>query len=312
MHETPPPSESAPSESAQRSEQPRRLLLVHAHPDDETLTTGATMAAYAAQGVEVTLVTCTLGEEGEVLLADKEHLAAHHADQLGAHRAEELAAAMVALGVTDHRRLGGDGRFRDSGMMGTGANDRSDNFWHADLLDAATELVTVIRQLRPQVVITYDDFGGYGHPDHIQAHRVTMYAVSLAAVPSFREDLGDAWQVSKLYWPALPRSVVTAALEAIPAEQRRQLTGDADLSEAPFLVDDDKLTTRIDARDFLDHKVAAMRAHASQIDMESPFFAMSAVAGPEALGMEYYRLALGSPGPRDDSGWETDLFAGID
>jgi N-acetyl-1-D-myo-inositol-2-amino-2-deoxy-alpha-D-glucopyranoside deacetylase len=298
--------------SATTTRAARRLLLVHAHPDDETLTTGATMAAYAAQGAAVTLITCTLGEEGEVLLADKEHLAAHHSDQLGAHRAEELAAAMVALGVADHRRLGGDGCYRDSGMMGTPANERPDNFWNADLLAAASLLVEVIRDVRPQVVITYDDFGGYGHPDHIQAHRVTMYAVSLAAVPSFREDLGPAWQVAKLYWPALPRSVVTAALEAIPAEQREQLTGDMDLADAPFLVDDDKLTTRINAVGFLDQKLAAMRAHASQIDMESPFFAMSAVAGPEALGMEYYRLALGTLGDRDDSGWETDLFSGID
>jgi N-acetyl-1-D-myo-inositol-2-amino-2-deoxy-alpha-D-glucopyranoside deacetylase len=290
----------------------RRLLLVHAHPDDETLTTGATMAGYAADGVQVTLVTCTLGEEGEVLLEGKAHLAAHVDDELGPHRADELAAAMAALGIADQRQLGGPGRYRDSGMMGTPANDRPDNFWHADLLQAATEVVAVIRELRPQVVITYDDFGGYGHPDHIQAHRVTTYAVTLAAVPSFRPDLGPRpWSVSKMYWTAFPRQVMIDAVAAVPEENRRELFGELDPSEAPFLIDDALVTTRFDGVPFLSQKLAAMRAHASQIDMESPFFAMSAVAGPEALGHEHYRLALGQLGPVSVDGFETDLFAGL-
>ncbi|MCB9413391.1 MAG: N-acetyl-1-D-myo-inositol-2-amino-2-deoxy-alpha-D-glucopyranoside deacetylase [Actinobacteria bacterium] len=291
----------------------RRLLLVHAHPDDETLTTGVTMARYAQEGVQVVLVTCTLGEEGEVLLADKAHLAAAHQDALGPHRLEELTAAMACLGVADHRQLGAVGRYRDSGMVGTEANTRADNFVQADLGEAATELVRVIREVQPQVVITYDDFGGYGHPDHIQAHRVTTYAVSLAAVPSFRPDIGpEPWQVSKVYWPALPREVTTQALARIPAEQLTQFVGDADLADLPFLVDDEFVTTRIDGRPMLDRKIAAMRAHASQIDMESPFFAMSAVAGPDALGYEHYRLAAGSLGAADDDGFEDDLFAGLE
>lgn len=288
----------------------RRLLLVHAHPDDETLTTGATMARYVAADAQVTLVTCTLGEEGEVLLPDKTHLAADATDELGPHRAEELAAAMAELGVRDQRQLGGPGRFRDSGMVGTEANARPDNFANADLLEAATLLVAIIRELRPQVVVTYDDFGGYGHPDHIQAHRVTMYAVSLARVPSFRPDLGPAWAVSKLYWPALPRKIIVDAMANVPAEVTADLFGGADPADAPFLVDDEAVTTRIDGREFLDQKVAAMRAHASQIDMESPFFAMSAAAGPDALGYEFFRIALGDA-VVDESGYETDLFAGL-
>lgn len=289
----------------------RRLLLVHAHPDDETLTTGATMAAYAADGVHVTLLTCTLGEEGEVLLADKAHLAAHEEDALGPHRAAELAAAVAALGIAEQRQLGGPGRYRDSGMVGTPANERPDNFWHADLLEAASELVAVIRELRPQVVITYDDFGGYGHPDHIQAHRVTTYAVMLAGVPSFRTDLGEPWSVSKMYWTAFPRQVMIDAMAAVPEENRRELFGDVDVAEAPFLIDDALVTTRIDGVAFLPQKLAAMRAHASQIDMEGPFFAMSAVAGPEALGLEHYRLVLGELGPVSADGFETDVFAGL-
>ena len=141
----------------------RRLLLVHAHPDDETIGTGATMARYAAEGAQVTLVTCTLGEEGEILLDEFAHLAADKEDALGSHRQAELGAAMRELGIEDWRLLGGPGRFRDSGMIGTPGNDNPASFWQADLLEAATELVGIIREVRPQVVVTYDDFGGYGH-----------------------------------------------------------------------------------------------------------------------------------------------------
>ena len=186
----------------------RRLLIVHAHPDDETITTGALMAGYVRDGVQVTLVTCTLGEEGEILLEDAQHLAADQEDRLGEHRYEELAASMRVLGVTDWRLLGAPHKYRDSGMMGTDSNNRDDCFWRADLLEAASDLVAVIREVRPQVAVTYDDFGGYGHPDHIQAHRVLMYAVSLAAVPSFRLDLGEPWKVSKVYWTALPKGML--------------------------------------------------------------------------------------------------------
>ena len=275
----------------------RRLLLVHAHPDDETLTTGGTMATYAAQGVDVTLVTCTLGEEGEVLLPELAHLAAEHHDALGPHRLTELAAAMEILGISDHRRLGGDGHYRDSGMVGTPANNRADCFWRADLLEAATHLVAVIREVRPQVMITYDDFGGYGHPDHIQAHRVAMYAAVLAAAPSFRPDLGDPWEIAKIYWPAIPRGVMMRAMAAMPAEQREAIERDIDPQNAPFLVDDELITTVVDARDYEPVKLDALRAHATQIDAEAPFLAMSALMGPDALGLEYFRIARGPLAP---------------
>src|SRR5439155_19290725 len=139
------------------------------------------MAYYVAQGVQVTLLTCTLGEEGEVLGPEYAQLAADQADQLGGLRISELDAAMRALGVTDHRFLGGPGRFRDSGMMGTAANDHARAFWRAatdpSVFDAAVAAaVEVIREVRPQVMITYDDNGDYGHPDHIMAHRVASVA----------------------------------------------------------------------------------------------------------------------------------------
>lgn len=288
----------------------RRLLLVHAHPDDETLATGGTMARYAAEGVQVTLVTCTLGEEGEVLLGDLGHLAAEFEDALGPHRLAELAAAMAELGVTDHRRLGGDGAFRDSGMVGTASNDRPDCFWRADLLAAARPLVEIMREVRPQVLITYDDFGGYGHPDHIQAHRVAAYAAFLASVPSFAPELGPAWEIEKVYWPAFPRSIVAAAIEAAPEDLRSQVFGGADPAEAPFLVDDDLITTRIDTADYLSAKLAAMRAHATQIDMDSPMFQLMAAGGGLGFGSEYYRIAKGEP-VLVAGDLEQDLFAGL-
>lgn len=290
----------------------KRMLLVHAHPDDESIATGATMAKARAEGIDVTLVTCTLGEEGEILVPDVAHLAADQDDQLGAHRMEELAAAIAALGVTDWRLLGEPGKYRDSGMIGTSSNDREDCFWRADLLDATRDLVVVIREVRPQVVITYDDFGGYGHPDHIQAHRVTMYAIALAAVPSFAPELGAAWDVQKVYWPAFPRAVMRAGIEALKAMGDESEFATMDPDNIPFTVDDELVTTAIDGTSFLDAKLAALAAHKTQINVDGGFFALSNNLGSQALGVEYFRLAKGTPaGPVDDQGRETDLFAGV-
>lgn len=290
----------------------QRLLLVHAHPDDETITCGALMAGYVARGTQVTLVTCTLGEEGEVLLEDKQHLAADAQDQLGAHRYEELAAAMAVLGVTDWRLLGEPHKYRDSGMAGTPANDRADCFWRADLLAEATDLVAVIREVRPQVAVTYDDFGGYGHPDHIQAHRVLTYAVALAAVPSFRPDLGAAWQVQKVYWTAMPKGMIRDGIKAL--REAGEETGFAamDPDNIPFGVADDLVTTAVANTDFLDAKMTALAQHASQVQTDGGFFALSNNLGSKAMGIEYFRIAQGEvAGPFDDTGHETDLFNGI-
>lgn len=269
------------------------------------------MAKYVDEGVHVTLVTCTLGEEGEILLPDLAHLASDQQDALGAHRQTELAAAMAELGVTDHRLLGGAGRFRDSGMVGTPPNERPDAFWRADLLEAAAELVSVIREVRPQVVVTYDDFGGYGHPDHIQAHRVTHYAVMLAASPTFRAELGAPWQVSKVYWTAFPRSIVIAGIEAMKAQGVDDGFAAMDPDDLPFACDDALVTTAVAAPDMLDRKMAALRAHGTQVSVDGGFFALADNVGAEAFGTEYYRLAEGSLGPLGADGRETDLFAGL-
>jgi N-acetyl-1-D-myo-inositol-2-amino-2-deoxy-alpha-D-glucopyranoside deacetylase len=290
----------------------QRLLLVHAHPDDETIGSGATMAKYVANGAHVTLVTCTLGEEGEILVPELAHLAADQSDELGKHRITELAAAMAELGVTDWQLLGGPGTYRDSGMVGTEPNERPDCFWRSDLLEAAKHLVKVIRQARPQVLVTYDDFGGYGHPDHIQAHRVATYARDLAAVPTFAPELGAPWMIEKVYWTAFPVSVMRAGIEMLKAAGEDTGFAAQDPDEIPFACPDEYVTTAIDGGEFADQKLRALRAHATQISTEEGFFALSNNLGSQVMGTEYYRLVAGVPaGPFDELGRETDLFNGI-
>ena len=292
----------------------RRLLLVHAHPDDETIATGSTMARYATEGVQVTLLTCTLGELGEVLVPELAGISAERADQLGGYRIAELAAAMGELGVTDHRFLGGAGRWRDSGMMGTPGNDDPRAFWRcaadqAAFAEAVSQAVAVIREVRPQVLVTYDENGGYGHPDHIMAHRVAMAALEQAAQPGGD---GGAWQVEKVYWPAFPRSVLQRGIDLLKESGDNSFFGVDDASELPFGDDDASVTTAIDGTGFAGAKMAAMRAHATQISLDGPFFALSNNIGQEVLGIEYFRLVRGSAdGARDADGRETDLFAGV-
>jgi N-acetyl-1-D-myo-inositol-2-amino-2-deoxy-alpha-D-glucopyranoside deacetylase len=288
----------------------RRLLLVHAHPDDESIGTGATMAKYAAKGAGVTLVTCTLGEFGEIIPPDLANLAWDRDNRLGEHRIGELAAACAALGVGDHRFLGGPGHWRDSGMMGTPSNDWDGAFWRADVDEAAGVLLEVIKDVRPQVLVTYDSNGFYGHPDHIQAHRVAWRAFEMA----------DGL-VRKFYATAVPKSVLAEGLELMRNAEAGQATEPAgsqflavtSVEELPFGVPDEQVTTEIDGREYLGAKLAAMRAHASQIAVDSPFFALSDRVGQRAFGYEYYTLLAGPRGRGAGShGWETDLFAGID
>jgi N-acetyl-1-D-myo-inositol-2-amino-2-deoxy-alpha-D-glucopyranoside deacetylase len=292
----------------------RRVLFVHAHPDDETINNGVTMAKYAAMGAHVTLVTCTLGEEGEVLVPELAHLAAGQDDRLGEHRVGELAAAMEALGVRDFRFLGGPGHYRDSGMMGEPSNDRPECFWQADVDEAARHLVEVVRELRPQVVVTYDDNGGYGHPDHIQAHRVTMRAVELAASRSGEDD--EPWTVAKVYWVVLPKSWWRESLRALRASgDVTTFEGLDPEGELPMGVEDDVVTTVVDAAEHVEAKLAGMRAHATQITVDGPFFALSNNLGNAVWGREAYALVRGELGPeqeRDADGRETDLFSGLD
>ncbi|MFJ9428821.1 N-acetyl-1-D-myo-inositol-2-amino-2-deoxy-alpha-D-glucopyranoside deacetylase [Streptomyces sp. NPDC101490] len=288
----------------------RRLLLVHAHPDDESINNGVTMARYAAEGALVTLVTCTLGEEGEVIPPGLAHLAPDREDRLGPHRAEELADAMKELGVTDHRFLGGPGRFRDSGMMGAEQNRRAHAFWNTDVDTAAPHLVEVIRETRPQVLVTYDPDGGYGHPDHIQAHRVATRAAELAADPAFRPDLGPAHAIAKIYWNRVPRPVAEAGFARLRAEGS-VFPADATIGDVPGVVEDDRITAAIEADPGLTaRKSAAMAAHLTQVAVDGPFFALSNDLGQPLFTTEYYELVHGVPGAPAGTR-ETDLFAGV-
>jgi N-acetyl-1-D-myo-inositol-2-amino-2-deoxy-alpha-D-glucopyranoside deacetylase len=287
----------------------KSLLLVHAHPDDECIPTGATIAKYADEGARVTVVTCTLGEAGEIVTDDLKHLADAGEDALGEHRRTEMAEAAKVLGITDHRFLGGPGRWRDSGMMGTPENDDPRCFWRADLDEAVAELVTVIREVRPQVVVTYDENGDYGHPDHIQAHRVTVAAIDEAKDPAY--GTGEPWQVSKLYQTAFPKSVLQAGFEHFKSTGDEFFAAYENAEEMPFGTPDALVTTRVRATGQIDRKLAAMRAHRSQIAPDFLFFALPDELR-DGMGDEHYTLRRGEVGPdRDEQGWETDLFSGL-
>jgi len=297
----------------------RRLLLVHAHPDDESINNGLTMAKYVAEGAEVCLVTCTLGEEGEVLVDELGHLAADQRDELGQHRLGELKAAMDVLGVTDYLRLGGDGRFRDSGMawgetgLAVARTELKGNiFWTTDLLEAANELVPVIRSRRPQVLVTYNEMGGYGHPDHIQAHRVAMYGSLLAGVASYRPDLGHAWAVPRTLWTTMSRLRMVEGIRRLrEAGDTETFSGfDPDSPEVPFGSPDADIDAAIESPEHLPAKLGAMRAHATQITEDGPFFSGRAVLGDSMWGTEFYSLAAGVPFS-ETGRWADDLFAGL-
>jgi N-acetyl-1-D-myo-inositol-2-amino-2-deoxy-alpha-D-glucopyranoside deacetylase len=287
-----------------RNPETPRLLLVHAHPDDETINNGATMASYVAKGVQVTLVTCTRGEEGEILVPELAHLASDKSDGLGIHRETELADAMRELGVTDFRFLGAPDRmWRDSGMMGTAPNERPDVFWQADVTEAATHLLQVIMDVRPHVMITYDTNGGYGHPDHIQAHRVAMKAAEMA-----RE---AGWEIQKIYWNTIPISVIEEGIAAMKGTGS-EFFGVEKAEDFPFAQPDHLVTTLIQADEFVPQKMAAMRAHPTQISVDGPFFALSNNLGLQVWGREFYQLVYGEKSPPFDAdGRERDLFSGV-
>jgi N-acetyl-1-D-myo-inositol-2-amino-2-deoxy-alpha-D-glucopyranoside deacetylase len=278
-----------------------RMLLVHAHPDDETINNGSTMAMYAALGADVTLVTCTRGEEGEVLVPALAHLAASATDSLGTHRVGELAEAMQALGIADHRFLGDTAKqYRDSGMMGTEPNKRPDTFWNANFDEATSYLVKVIEEVKPHVLITYDEIGGYGHPDHIQAHRVAMAASEKSL-----------WDIPKIYWNVMPKSVIQEGIDAMK-KIGSDFMGAESADDLPFAKDDSFVHARIDGNNYVNQKMDAMRAHATQIEVDGPFFALSNNLGIQVWGFEYYTLVKGSKSePFDEASHETDLFAGI-
>ena len=262
------------------------------------------MAKYAAEGVQVTLVTCTRGEEGEVLVESLANLASSRDDKLGEHREIELKNAMEYLGIKDFRFLGSPNKkWRDSGMIGTAQNERKDVFWQADLNEAAQELVKIILEIKPQVLITYDEFGGYGHPDHIKAHQVAMLAAELAS--------NQGWKISKIYWNTMPKSVIQMGIDKMK-EVGSSFFGADSVEDLPFAKPDELVTSVIKAPDYVEKKLEAMKAHETQISIDGPFFALSNNLGLSVWADEYYTLVKGEKSkPFDESGREIDLFAGV-
>ena len=288
-----------------------RAVFVHAHPDDEAITTGGTIADLVRRGAEVLVVTCTLGEEGEVIGDALQLLVADEADQLGGYRIGELAASLSALGARGEF-LGAAGRFRDSGMVGSPASRNPRAF--VNNTDAATDLlVSVFERERPHVVITYGADGGYGHPDHIQAHRITHAAASAVGVPRVLHTVRLAAQTTAL----LP--AVAPAGWRLPEPGELDGVTSADLS---ILLDDASYHT----------KASSMRAHATQLtvldgDAEAPaveapavhFYALSNNIVQPLQRVEHYQLGAGAPPPAgsasadgaDDGDGAGRIFCGL-
>ncbi|MBY6411681.1 N-acetyl-1-D-myo-inositol-2-amino-2-deoxy-alpha-D-glucopyranoside deacetylase [Rhodococcus sp. BP-252] len=286
-----------------------RLLLVHAHPDDETITTGGTIAHYAQAGVEVTVLTCSLGEEGEVIGDRWAHLIADEADQLGGYRIHELHRALDVLGAGTPHFLGGAGRWRDSGMAGTAAAANPRAFVNADRDEALTAMLTVVRAVKPHVVVGYDPEGGYGHPDHQQAHSLVTEAFDIAGSDLY-PDAGAPWTPSKFYWTVTGADQLRdgiAAIEDVPDGWRMPEPG-----ELPS-VPEDIVTTSLGVRGVFHLKREALNAHATQVTVapSGVEYALSNNIVQPILADEQYVLVRGKLGDVDASGREGDLFSGV-
>ncbi len=264
------------------------LFLVHAHPDDEAISTGGTMMKAHEAGHRVVLVTATRGEVGEIHNMDEESTR----PRLGEVRTKELENASRILGVNRGEFLG----YRDSGMAGTADNDNPESFHQAPLAEAAARLAVILREEKPDVVITSAEDGTYGHPDHIKTYYVTNAALDLLAK--------EGWRPRKLYYTAIPRSAMKAFAESLPEEARQDNIGSR-IQGTP----DELITTKVDVGDYVDRKRAAFAAHVSQNDPNSWFASIAEEIYRMAFGTEYYQLARGKPGSELP---ESDLFAGID
>jgi N-acetyl-1-D-myo-inositol-2-amino-2-deoxy-alpha-D-glucopyranoside deacetylase len=263
-------------------------LLVHAHPDDEAISTGGVMMKAKAHGHRVVLVTATRGEAGEIHNMDAEA----SRPRLGEIRTEELKAAGEILGVDRVEFLG----YRDSGMVDTADNKDPRSFHQAPLDEAAAKLAAVIRDERPDVVVTYAEDGVYGHPDHIKAHFVTNAALDLLK--------REGWAPKKLYYTAIPRSMMEEFMKQMPAEAALEQNPNMRIVGTP----DELVTARIDVHDYVEDKRKAFTAHLSQNDPNSWFTTMASQVYELAFGTEYYQLVRGTAGSEVP---ESDLFAGI-
>ena len=264
------------------------LMCVHAHPDDEAISTGGVLARYAAEGVETVLVTCTNGELGDGPDGVGPGERGHTPDAVAVVRRAELEASCAALGVAHLELLG----YHDSGMAGWPQNDAPEAFWHADVEEAAGRLAGLMARYRPQVVVTYDEHGFYGHPDHVQAHRVTLRAIEKTGV------------CDKLYYPAVPSSAVARIARLLAA---RGVQVPEVIEDAPFATPDEEIGAVVDCSAVAGAKYASLSAHESQAE-HIFFLSLGEQVFAEVFGEEAFVRARDRTG-RD--GVEDDLFAGL-
>jgi N-acetyl-1-D-myo-inositol-2-amino-2-deoxy-alpha-D-glucopyranoside deacetylase len=276
----------------------RVLIAVHAHPDDECILTGGVLAKYAADGVRTVLVTCTDGAVGEISdpsLATPETLVEV--------RSRELDESVRIINVSRLEKLG----YRDSGMAGTADNDHPASFQQANFDDAVGKVVRIMREEQPQVVVTYDENGNYGHPDHIRAHQVAVAAFDASADPNRYPDAGPPFEPSRLFYAVVPRSAFGRMGERLRQAGIELPWRDVNTDNPPqFGVEEDRVTTIIDAEKFAGAKLDSMLAHRTQLG-ENMFFArLPRTLFEEIFARESYQLVRGNP-----EGTGDDLFAGL-
>jgi LmbE family N-acetylglucosaminyl deacetylase len=270
----------------ERTEKPLTLMAVHAHPDDEATSTGGILARYSAEGVQTILVTCTNGEQGDAPGGIKPGEDGHHPEEVAAVRLAELRTSAALLGISHLELLD----YRDSGMDGWVSNKDPGVFCNVPLADVSSRVAELMRYYRPQVVVTYDENGNYGHPDHIQAHRAAVAAAESTGIPA------------KVYYPAVPRSGFLQIREMLRS------SGMNDEFDVPddFGVPDEKITTVIDVSSYVGQKREALAAHASQT--QNFFFnRIPDDVVTVMLSREYYTLRSAP----DGQAREDDLFAGL-
>jgi len=280
---------------------PLTLMCVHAHPDDECISTGGILAKYAGEGIHTVLVTCTKGELGEV--SDPDFKPPRPDMSLTEIRMAELADAIEFLKVGSFHCLD----YKDSGMAGTDGNNDPEAFVQADLHEAANRLVRLIRETRPQVVVTYDEYGVYGHPDHIMANRITQKAFDAAGDPAVTFDDGTPpWQPDKLYYFALPSERLEKYSRLGSKDGEETFRPPTTLKATPA----DQITTRIDIAPYLEDKFKAIYAHKSQIGSGHLFRRLTKEQKQAMFGREHYVCVRGNAVFSQHS-MEDDLFAGL-
>ncbi|QEU92909.1 PIG-L family deacetylase [Streptomyces kanamyceticus] len=278
------------------TDRPLTLMAVHAHPDDEATSTGGVLARYAAEGIRTVLVTCTDGGCGDGPGGVKPGEPGHDPAAVALMRRQELEASRDVLKISDLETLD----YADSGMIGWPSNEAPGSFWQTPVAEGAARLAELMRHYRPDVVVTYDENGFYGHPDHIQAHRITMAALELTEL------------TPKVYWTTMPRSMMQRFGETMREFQEEDMP-EPDPAETAALAEiglpDDEISTWVDTTAFSDQKFDSLAAHASQ--GENIFFLkMGKERFGELMGVETFVRVKGATGADPDAR-EDDLFAGL-